>query len=139
VLINIVNTQNTVSAAWAYPYNLQNTLIVTNNAANQTISSSNDVKPSAQFFVFTGVTSMLLSLAFCIIYVILDRQYRNDERFPIIDFIITVIWTIFWIAGSSAWAQGVTNIRSQTKWEVIAQRSGYCSPVTSCSVSYCKI
>jgi len=82
---------------------------------------------------------MILSLAFCIIYVIFDRQYRNDERFPIVDFVITVIWTIFWIAGSSAWAQGVTNIRSQTKWETIAARSGVCPLPTSCSLSYCKI
>jgi len=82
---------------------------------------------------------MLLALAFCIIYVIFDRQYRNDERFPIVDFVITVIWTIFWIAGSSAWAQGVTNIRSQTEWETIASRSGICPLPTSCSLSYCKI
>ena len=64
---------------------------------------------------------MLLSLAFAVGYVLLDRQYRNDERFPTVDLIITIIWTIFWIAGSSAWAQGVSNIRSQTSFNYVSQ------------------
>ena len=103
------------------------------------ISDSGDVKPSAEFFVFTGVTSMLLSLAFAVAYVLLDRQYRNDERFPMVDFIITVVWAIFWIAGSSAWAQGVSTIRSQTSGDYIIQRTTACSSSgANCSVYSCK-
>jgi len=62
---------------------------------------------------------MLLSLGFLVLYIFMDRLYRNDERFPIIDFLITLIWTIFWIAGSSAWAQGVSNIRFQTSTDYV--------------------
>ncbi|CAF0952696.1 unnamed protein product [Rotaria sordida] len=109
-----------VSISWSYPYNLQDTQININfNATQNPLSSSNGIKPSAEFFVFTGVTSMLLSLAFLVLYVVTDRLYRYDERIPIIDFILIIIWAIFWIAGSSAWAQGVSSIRSQTSFNYV--------------------
>jgi len=124
-----------ISASWSYPYNLKNSLIQTDSGTAPSISDTNDIKPSAEFFVFTGVTSMLLSLAFIVAYVLLDRQYRNDERLPIADLVITVIWAIFWIAGSAAWAKGVSNIRSQTDTDVIAQRSGRCDTAMPCVAS----
>jgi hypothetical protein len=81
---------------------------------------------------------MLLSLAFIVVYILLDRQYRNDERFPIADFVVTIIWAIFWIAGSAAWAKGVSNIRSQTSWNNVAQLSGSCNQ-GQCKESFCKL
>lgn len=121
-----------ITASWSYPYHLSDTPINTDLAKNQSsLSSSNSIKPSAEFFVFTGVTSMLLSFAFLIIYVLLDRQYRNDERFPTIDFLITLIWTIFWIAGSSAWGQGTTDIRSQTSIDYVTGLVTGCTNTTT--------
>ena len=131
------NPNDVIQASWSYPYNLKNSPINTNNGSFKSISDANDIKPSAEFFVFTGVTSMLLSLAFIVVYILLDRQYRNDERLPIGDFAITVVWAIFWIAGSAAWAKGVSNIRSQTDTDTIAQRSGRCD-AGACSGSICK-
>lgn len=96
------------------------------NDTKLSVSDNNDIKSSAEFFVFTGVTSMLLALAFVSIYIFFDQRYRNDTRIALADFTITIIWTIFWLAGSSAWAQGVSNIRSQTSWENIAKRSNIC-------------
>ncbi|CAF0805975.1 unnamed protein product [Rotaria sp. Silwood1] len=127
-----------ITASWSYPYNLKNTPIMftSNNTVLNMISTANDVKPSAEFFVFTGVTSMLLSLGFAIIYVLMDQRYRNDGRLPLIDLIIILIWSIFWIAGSSAWAKGVSNIRTQTSWENVAQRSGVCPDLAQCPENY---
>ncbi|CAF1390106.1 unnamed protein product [Adineta ricciae] len=101
------SSTKTAQADWSYPYNLQNSDIT---------------------------IAMLLSLAFAVMYVLMDRQYRNDERFPIIDLVITVIWTIFWIAGSSAWAQGVTNIRSLTSYDNVVQQFPACGSL-GCSQS----
>ena len=124
-------------AEWSYPYNLKDTPITRLNGTQKTLSTTNDVKPSAEFFVFTGVTSMLLSLAFAVIYVLLDRQYRNDERLPIVDLTITVIWTIFWIAGSSAWAQGVNNIRALTSYDKVLSLVSDCTG-NPCAEKECK-
>jgi hypothetical protein len=103
-----------------------------------TLSLANDIKPSAEFFVFTGVTSMLIALALLIIYIILDRQYRNDERYPIIDLCLTMIWTIFWIASSSAWAQGVSNIRVQTSISYVIEIVTGCTAAAACTEKECK-
>lgn len=108
------------------------------NKSREFLSLSNSIKPSAEFFVFTGVTSMLISLALAVLYVFLDRQYRNDERYPIGDFLLTLIWTIFWIAGSSAWAQGVSNIRSQTSTEYVMKLVPDCNVDPKCNEVDCE-
>lgn len=128
-----------ISASWSYPYHLEDTPLKTDlNQTQETLSQSNDIKPSVEFFVFTGVTSMLITLALLVIYVFADRLYRNDERVPIIDFIITLIWTIFWIAGSSAWGQGVTNLRSQTSINYIKDLVTDCKNSNLCDKWECK-
>ena len=128
-----------ISASWSYPYHLEDTQLKTDlNQTQDYLSQSNDIKPSVEFFVFTGVTSMLLTLALLVIYVFADRLYRNDERIPIIDFIITLIWTIFWIAGSSAWGQGVTNLRSQTSIDYIKDLVTNCNTPNLCNKWECK-
>ena len=116
------SSNGTASASWSYPYNLQDTPLILDLNMTQTqhsLSASHSIKSSAEFFVFTGVTSMLLCLAFLVVYVILDRQYRNKEILPLADLVITVLWMIFWLAGSAAWAQGVSNIRSSTNADSI--------------------
>ena len=131
--------EGNINTSWSYPYNLKDAKIQTPNDTGRTVSDSNDIKSSAEFFVFTGVTSMLLTLVFLIIYIFLDQRYRNDSRIPLVDFTITIIWTIFWLAGSSAWAQGVSNIRSQTSWGNVAQRSNFCSTDNQlCNENYSK-
>jgi hypothetical protein len=128
--INFGPQNNAITASWSYPFNLQSSSIIytlnNNSTVLNTISTSNDAKPAAVFFLFTGVTAMLLTIAYMVFYVAMAEQYRNNQLLPIIDFTVTMIWTIFWIAGSSAWAQGVSNIRSQTAFENIGQRSGLC-------------
>jgi hypothetical protein len=135
------NSNNVVaSVSWSYPYSLQDATINTNlNTTQDTLTTSNDIQPSAQFFVFTGVTSMLLSLAFIILYVLMDLRYRNDDRFPTIDFVIALIWTIFWIAASSAWAQGVSNIRTQTSFDYVSTLIAGCTNSTICATYDCEL
>ena len=131
---------NVVTASWSYPYHLHSTPIITSlNKTRDYLSLANDIKPSAEFFVFTGVTSMLISLSFAILYVFLDQKYRNDERYPVIDFLITLIWTIFWIAGSSAWAQGVSNIRSQTSTSYVMKFVSECNIDPKCVETDCEL
>ncbi|CAF3047746.1 unnamed protein product [Rotaria socialis] len=130
------SNSNTASVGWSYPYDLRGSQIITTNTAitNKTVylSQSNSIAPSAQFFVFTGVTSMLLALGFLVIYIVLDRQYRYNDRIPIVDFVVTIIWTIFWIAGSSAWAQGVSNIQIQTSFSYVSSLLDGCSSGSAC-------
>lgn len=65
-------------------------------------------------------------------YVCFDHQYRNNQMIPMVDLFITLIWSIFWVAGSIAWAKGVSNLRAETDIDQIAQRSNTCTPSVSC-------
>lgn len=135
VLISYQNTNNSISASWWYPYNLPNTPITLPivGLPSISISDTNDVKPSAEFFVFVGTTSMIIALAFSIMYVCFDHQYRNNQMIPIVDLFITLIWSIFWVAGSIAWAKGVSNLRAETDIDQIGQRSTICAPTVTCT------
>ncbi|CAF1328891.1 unnamed protein product [Rotaria magnacalcarata] len=127
------SNSNAASVTWSYPYDLRGSQIV-GALANDPIylSESNSIRPSAEFFVFTGVTSMLLALGFLVIYIVLDRQFRYNDRIPIVDFVVTIIWAIFWIAGSSAWAQGVSNLRIQTSFNYVSSLLGGCTSTSVC-------
>ncbi|CAF0785917.1 unnamed protein product [Didymodactylos carnosus] len=120
-----------IRADWSYPYSLGSVVVKNALSNNGTLylSSSNGIKPSAEFFVFTGVTAFLLALAACIIYVFLDVKYRQDERLPSIDLLITVVWSIFWIAGSA----GVSDIRTQTDYDTVVAQIDSCNPSANCT------
>ena len=75
-----------------------------------------DLSPSAQWFVFVGVTAFLYALASMIFYVIFDAQVRaNHERLVTIgDLVGTVLYTFFWLTAASAWAWGLNEVKILT-------------------------
>jgi hypothetical protein len=83
------------------------------NPSTLTTSTYNIVS-SAQFFVFVGVMSFLYSIAFTIIYIFFRHKYNNIVYFSLIDFGCTLIFAIFWFAGSIAWAKAVSDIQTYT-------------------------
>ncbi|XP_022234944.1 synaptophysin-like protein 1 [Limulus polyphemus] len=61
-----------------------------------------DFSSSAEFFVATGVLAFLFSLAVLIIYIFFWSLYSNKQFLPIIDLVVSLVLTIFWLAASSA-------------------------------------
>ena len=49
------------------------------------------------------------------------------------DFIISVVLTLFWLIGSSAWAQGLTNLKFYTNFK----ECGQFERVTDCKIYGC--
>lgn len=109
-------------ASYSYPYDLMGTEL--KQARGCTNPKSLDQKylatdnlniiSSAQFFVFTGVMAFLYSLVFIIIYVFFKHKYDNIIYLPLIDFAATCLFTLFWFAGSIAWAKAVGDIQNLT-------------------------
>jgi len=67
----------------------------------------------AEFFVFTGVVSWLFCFASIFLYVYYNALYMDEEKsYPKIDFVISAILGMFWLAGSAAWANGLNGIKS---------------------------
>jgi len=64
----------------------------------------------AQFFVFTGVMSLLYCLASLLLYTRLAHLYQ-DKRLPGLDFCLSALLGMFWLAGSAAWTSGLAGLK----------------------------
>ncbi|KAJ8302395.1 hypothetical protein KUTeg_021382 [Tegillarca granosa] len=71
-------------------------------------------KSSAEFYVFVGVIVFLYCIAAIILYTFFDDLYRKNNAFTIADFVISVVLTLLWLISSSAWAQGLVNLKYYT-------------------------
>lgn len=70
-----------------------------------------DFSNPAEFFVATGVVSFLYCIIILIVYIFCHQTYANNTRVPVVDLAISALLTVFWLAGSSAWAQGVIDLK----------------------------
>lgn len=70
-----------------------------------------DFSNAAEFFVATGVLSFLYTIIILVVYIFFHQTYAQNNRIPVIDLGITAILSVFWLAGSSAWAQGVSDLK----------------------------
>ncbi|CAF0721833.1 unnamed protein product [Brachionus calyciflorus] len=99
---------------------------------NEITNESNNIVSSAQFFVFTGVTAFLYSIAFIIIYVFFRHKYNNLVFFPLADFAATCLFTLFWFAGSIAWSKAVGDIQNFTDPVKVIETMKTLCPEQSC-------
>uniref|UniRef100_A0A8C5PUQ9 Synaptoporin n=1 Tax=Leptobrachium leishanense TaxID=445787 RepID=A0A8C5PUQ9_9ANUR len=80
----------------------------------ESISLSGDFSSSAEFFVTIAVFSFLYSLAATVVYIFYQNKYRENNRGPLIDFIVTVVFSFMWLVSSSAWAKGLSDVKVAT-------------------------
>jgi len=94
------------------------------------ITFPGDFSSDAQFFVFTGVTTWLYCFFSLAIYVFFSKLYHDEQKnAPMIDFCATVIIAVFWLAGSSAWANslnGLKNAANPNSWVMSNEIGGPC-------------
>jgi len=82
------------------------------NVDNPDITFPGNFASDAQFFVFTGVITWLYSFASIAVYVFYSSLYTDEQKnYPKIDFLITAILALFWLAGSAAWANGLGGMK----------------------------
>lgn len=98
-----------------YPFDFTDTsLSYLNGCKKNEVTSKKldmDFSSSAQFFVATGVLCLLYTLATEFVYIAGSQYYEANPFFPVVDLVITGILAIFWLAGASAWATNVSDIK----------------------------
>jgi len=67
----------------------------------------------AEFFVFTGVIAWLYCFVSLAVYVFFNHLYVDQQKnYPKVDFVVTALLGMFWLAGSAAWANGLNGLKN---------------------------
>ncbi|CAB1354013.1 unnamed protein product [Coregonus sp. 'balchen'] len=119
-----------ITVNFAYPFRLQQihfkpTLCEGNR--QETIFLVGDYSSSAQFFVTVAVIAFLYSLLATVVYIYYQNKYREGNRGPLVDFVVTVLFAFMWLVSSCAWAKALSDVKSatdptQTGWYKTGQR-----------------
>lgn len=125
-----------VKLGYAYPFRLDhvNQLV---NYCNKTeyFHLIGDFSSDAQFFVATGVLSVLYCIGIILVYVMLDAMYQSTGLLPLADFFFTVTLAVFWLSGSAAWANGVNGLKGTTQNIIYTTQCKDCHSVMTGSFS----
>jgi hypothetical protein len=122
-----------------YPFKFQETTIMSKHNCSENIpliqqKFQMDFASSAQFFVATGILGFLYSGAALGLYLTKSPQYASNPLIPVIDLGITGLLALFWIAGSAAWALGVSDIKYYTHPNYLSKHIYICKdPSADCS------
>ncbi|XP_037535040.1 synaptoporin [Nematolebias whitei] len=73
-----------------------------------------DFSSSAEFFVTIAVFAFLYSLMAAVGYIFFLNKYRENSQRPLIDFVVTVVFSFMWLVSSSAWAKALSDVKVAT-------------------------
>lgn len=138
---NCTPKSNTIveRVAVAYPFDIQNSYFTTplcNRNASTPVQNQNLLEGSrsaAEFYVFFGVMVFLYCMAALIVYLFFEELYRRSNVWAIADFVISAVITLLWLISSSAWAQGLVNLKYYTDLE----KCGQFERITTCITEKC--
>jgi len=102
-----------------------------------------DFSSDGQFFVFVGVISFLYAGLSVLMYGYYPDKYLDDPKnFPKLDFMVSSVVAMFWLAGSAAWANGLTGLKfacNPTNWLYRSEYGGVCAKATNNTFKFNKI
>ncbi|XP_056293439.1 synaptoporin isoform X2 [Pseudoliparis swirei] len=107
---------------FAYPFRLHQVSFeapVCEGTRRERVFLIGDSSSSAEFFVTIAVFAFLYSLAATGVYVFFQNTYRENSRGPLVDFIVTVVFSFLWLVSSSAWAKALSDVKMATDPEEV--------------------
>ncbi|XP_076133348.1 synaptophysin b [Alosa pseudoharengus] len=73
-----------------------------------------DYSGSAEFFVTIAVFSFLYSMVAIAVYLFIMEKYKENNKGPQVDFVVSAVFTFMWLVCSCAWAKGLSNVKVAT-------------------------
>lgn len=94
-----------------YPFDFSSQLLA-NTCINVTYKHDHSLNGSPQFFVMTGVLSLMYASSSLTIYMFFSSTYESLPVMPVADLIVTAILCLFWFIASSSFSSGVALLKS---------------------------
>nr|XP_029540074.1 synaptoporin-like isoform X2 [Oncorhynchus nerka] len=119
---------------FAYPFRLHQVSFeapLCDGRRRESLFLIGDYSSSAEFFVTIAVFAFLYSLMATIVYIFFQNEYRENNRGPLIDFIVTVVFAFMWLVSSSAWAQALSDVKVATDPDEVQELISACKVMTN--------
>ncbi|XP_056156716.1 synaptoporin b [Lampris incognitus] len=103
-----------ISLDFAYPFRLHQVHFkapLCEKKRQEVVFLEGDFSSAAQFFVTIGVLALLYSLLATVVYIYYQNKYRENNRGPHVDFVVTVIFSLLWLVSTCYWTKSLADIK----------------------------
>ncbi|CAH2275759.1 synaptophysin 1 [Pelobates cultripes] len=140
LVVTCVNTtypdNKTIQASFMYPFRLYNYVFegIGDKFCGEpwpAFHLTGDYSSPSQFYVAIAVLAFLYCIGALVLYLGYWQLYQSTSKLTLIDFIFTVIFAFLWLVSASAWAKGLTDVKTATSPQNIAEY--HCKPPIKCN------
>ncbi|XP_022656077.1 synaptophysin-like isoform X2 [Varroa destructor] len=118
-----------------FPFDVPKDCSSTSRVDSHTVILPYNLSSNPEFFVACGVLSFMFCCAAVAVYVFRTALYQTNQTIPILDMGVTAVFTVFWFAGSCAWAQGVSDVKYYMSPDKLIERIPVCANLTAINCS----
>ncbi|XP_023664452.1 synaptoporin-like [Paramormyrops kingsleyae] len=135
--INRTESDRHITVNFTYPFRLDQVYFDTpmcDGKRRERLHLTGNYSASAEFFVTTAVFAFLYSLLATVVYIFYQNKYRENNRGPSLDFMVTVVFSFAWLVSSCAWAKGLSDVKLATDANQILLLVSACKvPANKCA------